>query len=215
MTATLTTTPATKPTKPDAQAVQAQLREMVGEVYGKTGEDGQTAIDRLAMALEPVIAGVLPANKSPARVRTGRLLARIALGSTWGEALKAENAQWAEMACLTIHSGLFALSEACKAVGYETIKAVRLSAAHSRAVDGWLEPVFGKDGQVGEVRRYSDRLLELLIKGDDPQRYNPQQAASGAGSGQAGPIAIQINIGQLPGANPPQSITVSAPDAPA
>ena len=43
--------------------------------------------------------------------------------------------------------------------------------ARRRAVDGWAEPVFGK-GQgahagvqvVGYVRRYSDRLLEVLLK---------------------------------------------------
>lgn len=36
--------------------------------------------------------------------------------------------------------------------------------ARRRAVEGWLEPVFGKDGRIGSVRRFDSRLLELLLK---------------------------------------------------
>lgn len=35
---------------------------------------------------------------------------------------------------------------------------------YNRAVVGWIEPVFGKAGQIGTIRRKSERLLELLIK---------------------------------------------------
>ena len=37
--------------------------------------------------------------------------------------------------------------------------------ARRRAVDGWDEPVFRGGEQVGVIRRYSDRLLERLLKG--------------------------------------------------
>lgn len=42
--------------------------------------------------------------------------------------------------------------------------------AIKRAVDGWDEPVFGKvspgiDGQIGVIRKKSDRLLEVALKG--------------------------------------------------
>lgn len=33
-----------------------------------------------------------------------------------------------------------------------------------RAIDGWMEPVFYKGEKVGEVRKFSDRLLILRVK---------------------------------------------------
>ncbi|NOX84049.1 MAG: hypothetical protein GXP06_13905 [Alphaproteobacteria bacterium] len=42
---------------------------------------------------------------------------------------------------------------------------------HRRAVEGWNEPVFYQGEQVGEVRKYSDRLLELMARGLIPERY--------------------------------------------
>lgn len=36
--------------------------------------------------------------------------------------------------------------------------------AFRRAVEGWDEPVYYQGQQVGSVRKYSDRMLELLLK---------------------------------------------------
>lgn len=69
------------------------------------------------------------------------------------------------------------LKEQAMQVGTDVIE----EEARRRAVEGWLEPVVGKvspgiDGQVlgpdGEpmwVRRYSDRLAEVLLKGRRPE----------------------------------------------
>jgi hypothetical protein len=43
--------------------------------------------------------------------------------------------------------------------------------ARRRAVDGWDEPVFQGGQQIGEIKRYSDRLLERLLKGRKPEIY--------------------------------------------
>lgn len=45
--------------------------------------------------------------------------------------------------------------------------------AERRAVDGWLEPVFSqKTGeQIGVVRKYSDRLLEVLVKANNREKF--------------------------------------------
>lgn len=40
---------------------------------------------------------------------------------------------------------------------------------HRRGVDGWEEPVYQKGAQVGTVRRFSDRLLELALKRHCPE----------------------------------------------
>lgn len=44
--------------------------------------------------------------------------------------------------------------------------------ARSRARDGWKEPLFDKDGNVkGYLRKKSDRLLELMLKGEFPEMF--------------------------------------------
>ena len=43
------------------------------------------------------------------------------------------------------------------------------SEAQRRAVEGWKEPVFHRGEVVGHIQRYSDRLLELLLKARAPE----------------------------------------------
>lgn len=43
--------------------------------------------------------------------------------------------------------------------------------AWRRAVDGVDEPVFHKGEVVGHVRKYSDRMLEILLKGHRGEKY--------------------------------------------
>jgi lysophospholipase L1-like esterase len=43
--------------------------------------------------------------------------------------------------------------------------------AWRRAVEGWEEPVFYQGEECGAVRKYSDRMLELLLKGHKPEKY--------------------------------------------
>jgi hypothetical protein len=40
-----------------------------------------------------------------------------------------------------------------------------------RAIDGVVEPVFGKDGRVGWRRRYSDALLIKLAEASNPEKW--------------------------------------------
>jgi hypothetical protein len=58
--------------------------------------------------------------------------------------------------------------------------------ARRRAVDGVTEPIFQQGRRVGEIKRYSDRMLEILLKGHRPQ-YRENQTT-----------AVQVNVGQLP-----------------
>lgn len=52
--------------------------------------------------------------------------------------------------------------------------------ARRRAYEGWDEPVFGRvgkdqDGQIGLVRKYSDSLMQTLLKGAKPEKYRDRQ----------------------------------------
>lgn len=44
--------------------------------------------------------------------------------------------------------------------------------ARRRAIDGWDEPVFTRDGMhCGNIRRYSDKMLELLLRAHRPGKF--------------------------------------------
>ena len=70
-----------------------------------------------------------------------------------------------------------ALQEGIGAVEREAIR---------RAVEGWLEPVYHQGKVVGEILKYSDRMLELLLKGNLPEKYRERReitVPSGVGFG--------------------------------
>lgn len=54
--------------------------------------------------------------------------------------------------------------------------------ARRRAYDGWDEPVYGRlagkdagEGQIGLVRKYSDSLMQTLLRGAKPEKYRDRQ----------------------------------------
>ena len=51
--------------------------------------------------------------------------------------------------------------------------------ARRRAVDGFEEPVYYKGVQVGAYLKYSDRMLELLLKAHLPEKYSNRIQHSG------------------------------------
>lgn len=55
--------------------------------------------------------------------------------------------------------------------------------ARRRAVEGVQEPVFFKGEIVGSITKHSDKLLELLMKGEMPEKYGSAQATDTDDSG--------------------------------
>ena len=200
------TSPATKTdSKPaDLQAV------LDGLIQASSGNKEETE-----KALQGVIGGVLQDKIGPdARARIAKAFTLVLSGRTWGDSIDESGASWAMIhawgrACPAYRD---LLSAVCKA-GEAALHARRVQAAHRRAITGVLEPVFQGGQHVGDVVRYSDRLLELLLKGGDPARYNPQPTGSSSGGqGSAGPIAIQINIVQPHTADKTHTITIDPPE---
>jgi len=65
----------------------------------------------------------------------------------------------------------------------EDIAADALEAeARRRAIEGWDEPVFYQGVQTGVIRKYSDALLQTLLKGWRPERYKDRQQVDFSGS---------------------------------
>lgn len=42
-----------------------------------------------------------------------------------------------------------------------------------RAVEGWEEAVYGQKGQLGTIKRFSDKLLEFYLKANRRAKYDP------------------------------------------
>lgn len=71
--------------------------------------------------------------------------------------------------------------------------------ARRRAVEGWEEPVFQGGKDVGTIRRYSDRMLEILLKGHRPKfRENQRIEVSGPNGG---PVVTVVDL--VRGLTPP------------
>ena len=66
------------------------------------------------------------------------------------------------------------------------------SVAVERATNGWLEPVFYQGKKCGSVRRFSDGLLQLLLRGMMPERYGAQKAEISGPGGD--PIQAKIEV---------------------
>jgi hypothetical protein len=60
-----------------------------------------------------------------------------------------------------------------------------------RATEGTLEPVYYQGLKVGAVRRYSDGLMQFLLRGFKPQKYSAKAEITGA---DGGPIKTEIAI---------------------
>lgn len=72
--------------------------------------------------------------------------------------------------------GLHELWIECRDIGDEYRQVLRSDAAHERAVEGVEESLYSPSGKfLGSRRVYSDRLLELLIKSDDPDKFSERR----------------------------------------
>ena len=71
-----------------------------------------------------------------------------------------------------------------------------------RGLHGWDEPVYGKlpgkdtgSGQVGTIRKYSDRMLEIALKACRPERFRERFEHSGPGNT---PLTFTVELGTVP-----------------
>lgn len=65
----------------------------------------------------------------------------------------------------------------------------------TRRATGYQEDVFGKDGKVGERTLYSDPLMQMIMKGKRPDRYNPVNKNEHSGpNGTPIPHSVEIEF---------------------
>jgi len=80
-----------------------------------------------------------------------------------------------------------AVADVMEEVG-DMLEAVALD----RAVNGVAEPVFYKGEQVSTVTKYSDKLLETLLKAAKPEKYRENVNISGGAGTKTGVVLIPV-----------------------
>ncbi len=70
---------------------------------------------------------------------------------------------------------------------------VLIQEARRRAIDGVLDPVFFKGEIVGHIRKYSDTLLQMLLRGARPDTYRE--------NARGGDLNVNFGIAVLPQAD--------------
>jgi len=121
--------------------------------------------ERISLALQALSAGK---SADSAAVAAG--ISRSTLYE-WKASNRSFNARWAEAVD----------------IGIERLE----DEAHRRAVEGVLEPVFGRTesgaiGVVGGVRKYSDRLLEVMLRAKKPDVYRENKTS----------VAVAVHVEQ-------------------
>jgi hypothetical protein len=94
------------------------------------------------------------------------------------------------------------LAKEVERIADEVKQAEREEEAHNRAVNGEQTPTVDKNGNIVDwFPKRSDRLLELLLKANDPKYREPKSDGPGAGR-----ITLQVNFAIPP--RTPQPVTV-------
>lgn len=72
--------------------------------------------------------------------------------------------------------------------------------AKRRAIDGWQEPVFYQGEQIGTTRKFSDRMLEVLLRAEDPDTFGDKHVVEILTTPMTGAdVAAAVAVGQLEG----------------
>jgi AcrR family transcriptional regulator len=74
--------------------------------------------------------------------------------------------------------------------------------ARRRAVDGWNEPVYQGGEKVGTIRKFSDAMLALLLKGKRPDTFRERHEHTGKDGGPIGVTPVQVSYHE--GMKPPE-----------
>lgn len=119
-------------------------------------------------------------SKQLPRVRAGvaGFLELLADGCCWTDAIGITKVSGPQFnGFLRQHPPLFSLLNAAKESGEASRRVKREETAHKHAVEGTERPVYQQGALVGTIREFDHRLLEFLLKADNPSKYREQATA--------------------------------------
>jgi len=114
-------------------------------------------------------------------------------GEKHAVALKLTGLEWRTVSAFMTHDPKFKeMYEEAVRIRNEYVGILREESADERAINGWEDPIFQNGVRVGERRLFSDRLMELRLKGADPKKYAERYEHTGA---DGGPMAVVQMVG--------------------
>lgn len=135
------------------------------------------AVEERGKNLEKTVKALLPTADACARAQICKALELLSEGTHWLDMKERSGISMAQVSAYRRHFPAFQqLWYAAIDSGADYRKALRERAAHVRAVEGVEKPIFQQGAQVGVVREFDNRLLEFLLKADDPKKYRDNSA---------------------------------------
>ena len=184
-------------TLPDSKPIIDQLA---------SNTEHQDALSQRSKTLQQLIRRILPKHCIRERDRIQQVVEMTADGECWKDIEHKTSFKWVDVSVLNRNPAFQTLWHSARNTGEDRRKEIRLSEAHRRAVEGWDEPVFYKGDECGTIKRFSDKLHELLLKADDPGRFSDKAEVKHIGSGaEAGGITVNF-IGVEFGKQPPPKV---------
>jgi hypothetical protein len=160
------------------------------------------ALQKRGETLEKIMLAILPEEAPRERARYQQVLALTADGKTWREVSAETGLQWVELSTLNFSAQWRQAWSVCQTLGEQHRVAIREATAHDRAINGHDKPIYQGGQLVGHVNEVDNRLLEFLLKSDNPKKYNPPPAQ------QQGNACQQIVILHRDMVRDPRTITV-------
>ena len=115
---------------------------------------------------------VLPQAKPRVRAKARDFLWGVSRGEKCKDLLATINWSWPQWSILcNSRPELRGMFRDMQDMGEDWRKIVRHDEVHRRASEGVEEGVYYKGVRVDTIRKYSDKLLELAVKADDPDKY--------------------------------------------
>jgi hypothetical protein len=159
------------------QKVVPTLKPQTGEV-STLKLDMDIAIQERGENLEKLIKSILPATPPLARAMVVSTLELISDGCFWSDVLGITGlTQPVLNGYLRQHPLLIQVVDAAKFSGEMYRRAKREEIAHNHAVNGTDKPVYQQGKLVGVIKEFDHRLLEFLLKADNPGKYRDQAAS--------------------------------------
>ena len=173
-------------------------------------QEYQDVLAQRGKKIAQVVSRLLPSTNSHTCERLSRLVEMTSDGVLW---MDCEDVCKIDLHTLNAYKrnseGFRTLWHVAQDAGEDLRRARRAGIAHKHAVEGVPEPVYWKGEEVGIIVKFDHRLLEFLLKSDDPAKYR-DSAASVSVSAQVG-IVVQFS----PRAPRPGPLAQDAPQSPA
>ncbi len=135
------------------------------------------ALSKRGETLDKLISTILPKLESPARDRMVKFLEMSSDGKTWREIESEICMNWREISQYFGCKIWAELVHIAQEQGETYRRLIRESVAHTRAVFGHDRAVYQQGVLVGHVTEVDNRLLEFLLKADNPQKYRDSAAS--------------------------------------